>query len=259
MNLSRARVTPILLLAAGAVLVTTTGCAAWRINQSVELARNSEPLQQRPENPTLRLLIVGDSTAVGTGASSGYESVAGSIAREYPRLLIENRARDGAKFADVVAQLGGDQHFDILLVQAGGNDVIRMRKLEALRIDIETVADRADKVILMPAGNVGNAPFFFAPVSWLMTQRSRALHRFVRRAAARTNAGYVNLFHERADDPFVKNPGLNASDGLHPSDAGYQAWYRELESQAGLAKRLSSAIGAGSATPAVASLPRALF
>ena len=218
-------------LLAGTVLLLASGCAAWRIGQAAELARVSEPWQQTPGQVTVRLLIVGDSTAVGTGASSARHSLAGLIGQSHPRLLIENRAQDGAKFADVVRQLAGDERFDIVLVQAGGNDVIRLRGLAGMQADIEQVAElahqRANVVILMPAGNAGNAAFFFAPVSWWMTQRSRALHGFVHDAAARTGATYVNLFHERSDDPFVIDPALNASDGLHPSDAGYEVWLHD--------------------------------
>lgn len=141
----------------------------------------------------------------------------------------------------------------MVLVQAGGNDVIRLTRLDHLRSDIDRVADlasqRADRVVLMPAGNVGNAPFFFAPVSWLMTRRSRSLHRFVKDASARTGAAWVNLFHERAADPFVIDKALNASDGLHPSDAGYQVRLRELLAQSDLAERL----GAASVRPRVSS------
>lgn len=222
---------------AGAVLATASGCAVWRVQRAAELARGSEPFQNNPDTPAMRVLVVGDSTAVGTGASSASESLAGLMARQHPQTQIENRARDGARFADVLAQLVGQQRFDMVIVQAGGNDVIRLRGLDAMQGDIDRVADRArelsDTVVLMPAGNVGNAPFFFAPVSWWMTQRSRAMHGFVRQAAARTGALYVNLFHERADDPFVSNPALNASDGLHPSDAGYRVWFEQLQGQAG--------------------------
>jgi lysophospholipase L1-like esterase len=242
-----------LLWVAGAAVLAFSGCAAWRIGQSMELARRSEPLQQQPVGATLRLLIVGDSTAVGTGASSPQSSLAGLIASGHPRLWIENRARDGARFADVLAQLTGPERFDIVLVQAGGNDVIRLRDLDALRKDIDLVVDaaavRAPVVVVMPAGNVGNAPFFFAPLSWLMTQRSRDLHRFVADSTARRGAVYVNLFHERADDPFVADPGLNASDGLHPSDAGYRSWWQALRTQAGLNERLASARGPDPSAP----------
>lgn len=193
----------------------------------------------------MRLLIVGDSTAVGTGASSPASSLAGLLAEQYPRFWIDNRARDGAKFADVLQQLSGPERFDMVLVQAGGNDVIRMRGMDALREDIERVMDaanaRAPLVVLMSAGNVGNAPFFFVPVSWLMTQRARAMHRLVADKAQRTGAVYVKLFHERENDPFVADRSLNARDGLHPSDKGYRSWWQALREQAGLDARLAAA------------------
>ena len=232
-------------LAVAAGLATTAGCAAWRIGQSMDLARRSEPFEQRPAQPIGRLLIAGDSTAVGTGASSPEHSLAGLIAREHPRWWIENRARDGAKFADVAEQLRRPGRFDLVLVQAGGNDVIRLRSAEDMRHDIDRVLEaaraRADVVVVMPAGNVGNAPFFFPPWSWWMTRRAREMHRLVAAAAARSEAVvYVDLFEERDDDPFVRQPSLNAADGLHPSDAGYRVWWQALQVQADLSRRLVS-------------------
>ena len=230
------------------VLLATSGCTVWRIGQARELAERSEPLQQTPKEVARRLLIVGDSTAVGTGASAPEASLAGLLARAYPRLQIDNRARDGATFADVVGQLEAvDARYDLVLVQAGGNDVIRLRSMDAVRADIDRVTAlaraRADRVLLMPAGNVGNAPFFFPPVSWLMTSRARSMHGFVREAAARHDAVYVNLFQERENDPFARQPGLNAADGLHPSDAGYRVWFDELMAQGRLAPLLAPAKG----------------
>jgi lysophospholipase L1-like esterase len=239
-----------LLLAASALAVLTmTGCAAWRVAQSVELARRSEPLQVQPPSPVLRLLVVGDSTAVGTGASTPQASLAGLLAARFPGLLIENRARDGATFADVARQLAapdlGSQRFDMVLVNAGGNDVIRMRNLDTVAQDIDRVAQLARRtaplVVLMPAGNVGNAPFFFPPLSWWMTQRARRLHAAVATSAERHGAVYVRLFEERENDPFAQDRALNASDGLHPSDAGYRLWLMQLLQQAGLVQRLAAA------------------
>ena len=72
-----------------------------------------------------------------------------------------------------------------------------------------------------------------------MTQRSQALHEIVRAAAQAHGALYVNLYKRRADDPFAQDPkGMNARDGLHPSDAGYRLWHSELNRQAGLAGKL---------------------
>jgi lysophospholipase L1-like esterase len=225
----------VLMVLAGLVVVAFSGCTVWRLGQSMELTRRSEPAQQMPEQPTQRVLIVGDSTGVGTGASTPKHSLAGLLATAHPQWLIENRARDGAQLAEVAAQLQGQAHFNLVIVQAGGNDVIRMRRLKLLQRDIERVADlaqaRADVVVWIPPGNVGNAGFFYPPLSWLMTHRSRALHGLIAQSVQRTGAVYVKLFHEAQNDPFVKDPSLNASDGLHPSDAGYQVWFDEFQKE----------------------------
>jgi lysophospholipase L1-like esterase len=232
----------------GAVVLALGLCArtGWRLHESAELVRQSSPLQRTPTAPTLRLLIAGDSTAVGTGSSGPQASVAGLLGEAFPRLQIVNRARDGAQFEDLLVQLEGNEPFDMVLVMAGGNDVVRLRGFQALRDDVERVTrrarQRADLVVLMPAGNVGNAPFFFAPLSWLMTWRSRRLQSLVDVAAVRHGALRVNLFREHADDPFVQRPQLNAADGLHPSDAGYLAWFGELMVQADLRRRLAAAL-----------------
>jgi lysophospholipase L1-like esterase len=237
--------------AVAAALLLSAGCAATRLHESVQLARQSEPLQRPLARPSARLLIVGDSTAVGTGASAPEASLAGLLAQAYPGLLIENRGRDGATFAEVPQQLeaGGSARFDAVLVLAGGNDVIRLRGLDTLPDHLARITTlaraRADTVVLMPAGNVGNAPFFFPPLSWWMSSRSRALHDQVREAAAQQGAAYVNLYKDKRDDPFAQQKSLNARDGLHPSDAGYRLWFKELLAQSPLGQRLAAARAPG--------------
>ena len=126
-----------------------------------------------------------------------------------------------------------------LLILGGGNDMIRMADADALRAALSRVLflarARSDNVVLMPSGNVGNAPFFLWPWSALMTQRSRVLHAVARQAAAANGATYVGLFKERSADPFAQEPRrLLAADRLHPSDAGYALWHRELLTQSNL-------------------------
>lgn len=243
----RSKVLPALTVIAVLAVLGTSGCAVWRIKQAAQLARQSEPFDVSPTHPVASLLVVGDSTGVGTGASAPAMSLAGLIAHAHPRVRIVNAAQDGAKFADIVSQLEalGDQQFDAVLVLGGGNDVIRFTGHAALERAVVRTAQlaraHADLVVMMPSGNVGNAPFFFAPLSWLMSQRSRDLHQLVRQAAADHGALYVNLYKEKAEDPFAQwADALNAKDGLHPSDAGYRVWYAELNAQADLSNKLAA-------------------
>lgn len=235
------RATLILSTVAGATVLLMAGCATYRLDQSRKLAAASEPFSTAPAIADRRLLIAGDSTGVGTGATSPQMSVAGQLAALQPRLAITNLSTDGARFADVLRQLQSVPagRYDIVLVLAGGNDVIRLTPSDKLRYDIEAVADSASSVastvIFLPAGNVGNAPFFFPPWSWWMSARARELHAFVLAAATRTGATYVNLYKPAAQDPFAQQPKLlHASDGLHPSDAGYALWVETLLAQSPL-------------------------
>lgn len=233
-----------LALAAGAVLLA--GCAPSRVSKVAELVREAEPYTARPAQPEKRVLIVGDSTAVGTGADTPAQSLAGLIGQHHPRWQIDNLGANGAKWADLPAQLeraaGG---YDLVLVLAGGNDVIRFTPLFRLREPIQrTAALAAQKgrhVVLMPCGNVGHAPFFAPPLTWVFSRRSERLHAAVQEVAASEGVHYVRLLRPRDQDPFViHRDTLNAADGLHPSSAGYAEWYRELVAQGGIAPLVGS-------------------
>ena len=67
MTTSRSR----LLAGLGAApIVAVAVRTAWRLARTAALVRRSEAFQVAPPQPTKRLLIVGDSTGVGTGAST---------------------------------------------------------------------------------------------------------------------------------------------------------------------------------------------
>jgi lysophospholipase L1-like esterase len=204
------------------------------------MAGESEPYRRDvAAAPSQRILIVGDSTAVGTGARSPAASVAGRIGALHADASIVNLAEDGARVADVVLQLERAEpaRFDMVLIQAGANDVLRLASPAAQAADwtrvITAARGRADRVLVMPAGNVGTAPFFFPPISWFMTSRARQARDIARQAAERHGAAFVNLFHERDAEPFLADPErFYAPDYLHPSDEGYALWFQALQAQA---------------------------
>lgn len=137
-----------------AALLAAPGWAAWRLVRSARLARQSEPYGQH-----------------GRGDQRQQPGIEHGRAhrQRVPQLDITHRGQDGARMADLPLQMQGAGPCDVLLIQAGGNDVIRLRELDALRADVERVLHRAPAVaplvLLMPCGNVGNAPFFLPPLS----------------------------------------------------------------------------------------------
>ena len=74
-----------------------------------------------------RVLILGDSIAVGCGAACPEDSIAGQISQEFPHVTIVNRARNGARTAETLAQLSADPHpaYDAILINVGGNDILK--------------------------------------------------------------------------------------------------------------------------------------
>lgn len=237
--------------------VTVHGCV--RVSRSVALARDSEPYRQPAAHAnSLRVLVAGDSTAVGTGAHDPRASIAGRIGAAYPGAEIVNVAADGATVGAVAGQIeeAPSGRYDLALIQAGGNDVLRFTSLDRLTVDwrrvLEAAGARAEVVAVMPAGNVGTAPIFFPPLSWVLTARAESAHAVAREAARAADAIFVDLFHAREDDPFLRDPDrYYASDGLHPSAAGYGLWFDTLE-RAGILKR---ALGGEPEAPSNLNLP----
>ena len=233
-------------------LATLAGCILWRLGKARALARASTAFQQEPPAPApeLRLLVVGDSTGVGTGASQPVASVAGLLGAAYPHLLVHNQASDGARFDAVPAQLAATaegQGYDVVLIQVGGNDVIRGTDAAVLAevLEVSIGAAKAQLrpggvAIVQPAGNAGNAAFFLPPLSQLMSQRARELRSAVRSVAARHGVVFVNRYQETAQYPFVQRLGWPAR-----SRCRLQHMARRTVG----ADRPGNAIGTGTMTP----------
>jgi lysophospholipase L1-like esterase len=227
-----------------ALCLGLVACAPGKLSVAKNLSAAAQAYTAAPPQAARSLLVVGDSTGVGTGASSAQTSLAGLIGKDHPHWRIDNLAVNGAKFEDVVEQLAQAQGgYDMVLVLAGGNDVMRGTSQKTLRTHMEQAIGLAQlkgrHVVLMPCGDVGLAPFFWPPLSWWMSSRAKDLHATAKEVAHATGITYVRLLKPRENNPFVlRSDELHAADSLHPSDAGYQQWYEELQQQGGLAPML---------------------
>lgn len=219
-----------------------------RINRGKEIAAASRPFELKNPGAARRILVVGDSTGVGTGAARPEESVAGRIAAEFPSVEVVNLARNGATARDALVQLESVRSapFDIVLVQVGGNDILGFTDLGELRETTRRVLakarDTGKAVLFMSTGNVGLAPAFFPPVSWLYTARTRQARAIFMDAAQTSGARYVDLFREKGDELFLGDPDrYYTPDYLHPGSEGYRVWYEEMKKQTGIAQILGTA------------------
>ena len=200
------------------------------------LADNAIAYSQHPQNPTLRILMVGDSTGVGTGASSPQTSLAGLVGAKYPTADLTNLSVNGAKTSGVIKQLeGAPGTFDLIMIEIGGNDVIRFTDLEESAKGLQAVLDLASSkskhVLVTSTGNIGTAPLFPAPTRWIIQRQTLKVREVFMRviAAQTTGVRYTDLYTPPASDPFAKDPpAYYAADFFHPSSLGYALWFKYM-------------------------------
>lgn len=223
------------ILCAGAVaLILTVTHFGIRMHTSQTLVKNARPYSVERGPGASRILILGDSLGVGVGATEQRYSIAGRLAAEYPDVSIINRSVSGAKLEDIAEHLlMMDEKYDVIYLHAGANDVIRYTGLAELQATLKVLFAEATKkstaVVMMQSGSVGFAPLFPAPLDLLYTWRTARAYIIAKDEAQKAGVLYVDLYRERAADPFLEEPErFFADDGLHPSDEGYRVWFELL-------------------------------
>jgi len=247
-----------LALTACAILIYDTVVFGRAIIRSRTVSAEAVAFQQSPERIAARVLVVGDSTAVGTGAADPTQSIAGRIGRDFPAALIENRAVNGALTAAVETQLehADRDRYDAVLIQVGGNDALRFTPRAhietAIRAALGEAKKRGDQVALISTGDLGDAPAIPWPLSYLFTARAAMIRDLFAQLAGELGCDYVDLWLPAGEpNPFTRDPGrYYARDGLHPAGPGYAAWYDTLREQVPLHEWLDAANrDAGSRAP----------
>ncbi len=181
------------------------------------------------------ILVLGDSSGVGVGARTPELSVAGRLSEKVNASYVENRAVSGAVVADLPSQiaLAGKEHYEIILIQIGGNDIVRFHNTEKtaklLEEELRTLP-KADKIILISAGDVGTALIFPPPVRALHSALNQRYHTEFAKISLALGITYANLFEAPRNSLFTTEPELYfAEDSFHPSGEGYGVWFEAVE------------------------------
>ncbi len=203
------------------------------IARSGVLVEKSRPFEQHPDHPRLRILILGDSTAVGTGVSDPRGSIAGRFGMDFPDAEVQNNGVNGmlARGLEENFPHFPPQSFDLVVLQIGANDIIQGTPLPEFSASLSAIFDRAKNigrhVVALHSGNIGLAPIFQWPMNFFLRRRTLIYGERYRDLAAAHDVLYVDLFHEVKDDPF-KGEGFYADDNFHPAEKGYGVWYQDI-------------------------------
>lgn len=180
----------------------------------------------------VHLLVLGDSTAAGVGASTQSEALAGNLARNIRdrfgrgtnwRAVGRNGATARDILTDYIDEATGEKA-DLVFLTIGANDALGLRSRGAFRRDVVQI------VTAMRAANpralvlVSLMPRFdrFAtlpqPVKWNLALHASSLDDGARQGVD----GIPSVF--AIPKPIPYTPEFWASDRFHPSEEGYRQW-----------------------------------
>jgi lysophospholipase L1-like esterase len=186
----------------------------------------------RNDSAPLRILVLGDSLALATGASQPDGGFIFPLFREllatHPGSRLDNVAIGGSMVADVLRlQLPQVMRSvpNIVIVCVGGNDVVRGTSLDAFTRTYRALLDALRRaapraqIICCGVPDVAASPLF-ADERTTIARRSAADDAAVRAAARARGARFVDLFAVTALSA-GRDAGFFSADRFHPSDAGY--------------------------------------
>jgi len=218
-----------LLVGCGALVQVA---AFWRgVQRARAFAAQGRRFERRRAAQGPRILILGDSTGVGVGASRPEESIAGLLAADFPDADVVNVSESGAKVADTLAQVRAcaeqGLRFDLALLHVGGNDVVRATSTAKLSDDCEQLLEAlcrlAERSLWLGPPNLGITPLFTPPFSWVVAARSRAATSIFADCAARHGITFVNFSSAEHEAQFVRARAEHfAADRFHPSSSSYR-------------------------------------
>jgi lysophospholipase L1-like esterase len=179
---------------------------------------------------TLRLAVLGDSIAYGTGASQALETPAERLAAALAAADIPAEPRvyavPGAVSADLAAQVARARTWTpgVAVVLVGANDLTRLvppgRAAAALGTAVRELTAGGARVVVAPAPDLSVVPHVPPAFRAIVRAGSEALRRAQIRTA--TQLGALVADAEGATSAaFARDPALFSADRFHPSGAGY--------------------------------------
>jgi len=206
------------------------------INKGIAISAAAVPFQHDTVGASMRILVMGDSSAVGTGSVRPEDSVAGRIAAYYPEAEVLNFGVNGLRVAGLNEKLNNPPpgEFDLVVLQIGGNDITHRTPIADVEKNLREVLQKAkklaDTVIILHTGDLGKAPIWPPLIGRYITKQTLVLRDMYLRVVPEMGATYVDLYGARVDDTFAKDLyRYYGVDQFHLSGDGYGVWFEEIK------------------------------
>ncbi len=208
----------------------------WRISHHI--GNKARPFERKDASLPFSLLILGDSTAYGTGVDNPTQSLGGKIGASFPHVAIWNRAKNALSLNDLPSTIdtiaSEKGRFDGILIVIGGIDMLRLTPPSVARKKLLRTLRMAKKlsphIVLALSSNIRSATFFRFPLNRIFEYEHRSLETLYGQIAQEEHIAYVSLYEPIDTCPFAKNPEkLYANDGLHPNHLGYEIWFEKIK------------------------------
>jgi len=183
-------------------------------------------------NPPLRLVVIGDSTSVGIGASAidkTYPFILGMHLGTRFRVSLEVVGRSGARMSDAASELAPKAAGlvpQVAVIGIGANDVTHATPLKTFARHLSSAIQTlraSDAEVLVALGPRFDTPAIPQPLRTLIRARARAINRTIRKVAAKEGVEVLDL-PAVLGDSFARDHDLYSQDRFHPGDRGYALW-----------------------------------
>ena len=200
--------------------------------------------------PALRLVLLGDSAAIGVGVEWLSETVGGQLARLLSEggpaehlerggsgerhVLLSSVGVAGSRTADLATQVArallGDRP-DVAVVLIGAHDATSMRSpdeaAELLGQAVRRLRESGVRVVVGTCPDLGALRAIAPPLRQVAGMLGRRMARAQARAVEAAGGSVVDLAGETGA-VFRADAGTFCYDGFHPSADGYRVWAHAL-------------------------------
>jgi lysophospholipase L1-like esterase len=198
--------------------------------------------------PTLRLVLLGDSSALGVGVERVTDTVGGHLAELLAgaqrdagteshlvfRVELSSVAVSGSRSADLATQVARallGPAPDVAVILIGANDATNLRgpatAAAALAAAVTRLASAGVAVVVGTCPDLGAVRAIARPLRHVVAWQGRRVGRAQQAATLATGGIPVDLAAQTGP-VFRADPGTLCTDGYHPSADGYRVWAHAL-------------------------------